>query len=115
MATQIKFYTPVFKNEYAVYGATPQDVIMLDIIESMKLKKFRSYKSYLKNYIESKRTQRSSISIKEIARLLKISNREADYLAVEWMNSNDPIIKGRLVQSCDLYTFYLSDVFDIVA
>src|SRR6185295_3809655 len=113
MATQFKFENQDFTiNDYMYMNAKPEQVLMIELKESMKRLKMRSFKSYLK-YMETKRIQRTTIGLNQISSLLNISFLEAENLAHEC--SNNKHVGGRVVYTAGLNCFYLSDVYEIVA
>lgn len=107
MKTQFKFETQIV-NENAVFNTKPEHVLMVELQQSMKRLKLRSFKSYLK-LVDTDRIQRTSISIKEIASLLNVSTYTATELAVEWMNN----IGGRVVDHADINAYYFKDIYEI--
>lgn len=112
MNTQFKFEKQDFTlNDWMYLNAKPQHVLMLELQQSMKRLKMRSFKSYLK-YMETDRIQRTTIGLNQIANLLGISNREADNLAHEWSNNKE--IKGSVTYTAGLNCYYLSDVYEII-
>lgn len=110
---QFKFEKQDFTlNDWMYLNAKPEHVLMIELQQSMKRLKMRSFKSYLK-YMETKRIQRSTIGLNQIASLLNISFREADNLAHEWKNNKQ--IGGTVVYTAGLNCYYLSDVYEIIA
>lgn len=113
MQTQFKFEKQDFTlNDWMYLNARPEHVLMIELQQSMKNLKMRSFKSYLK-YMETKSIQRSTIGLNQIARLLNISTREAENLAFEWSNNKE--IGGNVVFTAGLNCFYLSDIYEITA
>lgn len=110
MNTQFKFEKqPKLATNFAYLNVTPEQVIMLQLQNTMKVLKIRSFSSYLNKYTQTKKVQRTSITIKEIATLLNISTREADYLAVQWMNN----IGGQVTYCADIAAYYVKGVYEI--
>lgn len=110
---QFKFEKQDFSlNDWMYLNAKPEQLLMLELQQSMKRLKMRSFKSYLK-YMETKRIQRSTIGLNQIASLLNISNRAAENLAFDWSNNKE--IGGNVVFTAGLNCFYLSNVYEIIA
>lgn len=110
MNTQFKFEKqPKLTTDFAYLNITPEQVIMIQLQNAMKRLNIRSFKSYLDKYTQTKRVQRTSISINDIAKILNISTKEADYLAVQWMNN----IGGSVTYCADVAAYYLKGVYEI--
>src|SRR5690348_6609827 len=109
MSAQFKFEKQNLEFDYLIDVVTPEQVIMMGIQQRMRFNNKRSFASYLK-YIDVKRIERTSISLTEIADLLNVPLRYAEYIAVEWMNS----VGGSVVQHAGINAYYLKDVYEII-
>lgn len=108
MNKQFKFENQII-NENAVFNIKPEQVLMVELQQSMKKLKMRSFKSYLK-WVDTDRIQRTTISINQIASLLNVNHYTATSLAVEWMNN----IGGTVVDHAGINAYYFKGVYEIV-